>query len=99
MTVTPPAGAAAERLMINVPFVPGSAAATPAATETEGAASLSVIVMFCVVVLPSTMSAEGLLIVKTAVSTASARLSSTTVKVAVPVVSPSGIVIEPPLIM
>ena len=55
--------------------------------------SLSVMVMAWVVVVPRTMPADGLLRVNVAVSLPSIRTSSTTVKVAVPVVCPFAMVI------
>ena len=57
------------------------------------AKSLSVITTFCVVVAPSVIPADGLLIVRVAVSGPSTSVSSRIVKVAVPVVAPFKIVI------
>ena len=58
-----------------------------------GAESLSVIEIFCEVVVPSVNPDEGLLIVKIAVSKPSTKRSSATVKVTEPVVCPFTIVI------
>ena len=56
------------------------------AVEQTGAVSLSAMVMFWVVGLPSVMPADGLLIVRMAVSVPSTSASSTTVNVTEPVV-------------
>ena len=58
-----------------------------------GATSLSVIVIFCEVVVLSANPDEGSLIVKTAVSEPSTKMSSATVKVTEPEVCPFTIVI------
>ena len=60
--------------------------------DTSGA-SLSVIAMFCAVVAPSVIPADGPEIVSVAVSVASTSTSSTTVNVTLPVVAPLRIVI------
>ena len=55
--------------------------------------SLSVMVIFCEVVLPRVSPDEGLLMVRVAVSCPSAKVSFATVKVTEPVVAPLGMVI------
>ena len=57
-----------------------------------GGASLSVMVIFCAVVVPNVIPDEGPLIVKVAVSVPSTSASSETVKVTVPVVAPLNMV-------
>ena len=57
-----------------------------------GGASLSVMVIFCAVVVPNAIPADGLLIVKVAISVPSTSASSATVKVTVPVVAPLNMV-------
>jgi hypothetical protein len=60
---------------------------------TVGAVSLSVMTIFCEVVAPNAIPADGDCIVNTAVSVPSKRASSITVNVTDPVVDPEGIAI------
>ena len=84
-------------LAVAVTVMTVEAASVPVLALTErltaGAESLSVMAMFCAVVAPSAIPELGLEIVIVAVSVTSARASSVTVKVTVPVVAPFRIVI------
>ena len=89
---------AAEAVAMIVTTVP--AASVPVFAETlrfTSGKSLSVMVIFCVVVAPKVKPADGLLMVRVAVSVPSISASSRMVKVAVPVVAPFNMVIVPAL--
>ena len=70
-------------------------------TKAKSAIDTSSLVMaiFCEVVAPRVMPADGLLIVKMAVSAPSTNASFTTLKVAVPVVLPLGMVMVTVLVV
>ena len=92
-TVFPPT-TSLEAVAVTIIIVPSCSVPILGLTErlTSGK-SLSVIVIFCVVVAPKAIPAVGLLIVKVAVSLPSISASSRIVKVAVPVVAPFKMVI------